>query len=84
MRRAATTFARAQVAVCHWFNPSIAHQSFSSSEAVFSDWPGNRELFVNSRTEPTDLINQFVTEIEGRDIAISSTNGPGTETLSRC
>ncbi len=26
MRRAATTFARAQVAVCHWFNPSIAHQ----------------------------------------------------------
>jgi hypothetical protein len=28
MRRAATTFARAKVAVCHWFNPTIAHQAY--------------------------------------------------------
>jgi hypothetical protein len=35
MRYAATKFACAQVAVGHWFNPSIAHQYFSSSGHVF-------------------------------------------------
>jgi hypothetical protein len=35
MRRTATTFARAQVAVCHWFNPSTAHQASPQLRACF-------------------------------------------------
>jgi N-acetylmuramoyl-L-alanine amidase len=34
MRRAATKFARAQVALCHWFNPSIAHHYLCRSEPM--------------------------------------------------
>jgi hypothetical protein len=44
MRRVATTFARAQVAVCHWFNSSIAHQYLRRSEYV---------LWINTRPRAT-------------------------------
>jgi hypothetical protein len=57
MRRAATKFARAQAAVCHWFNLSIAHHSIASPKAIFrvlGSWP--RQFQDNGLTAGATIV----------------------------